>query len=225
LIERLRWIWARFPELKLVQFISTYGVWLVAGLIALETIGAPLPAEAALMAAGFFAARTHDLDIWHLIAAGSLSAILGNALGFWIGKRFGSRLLTRYGDRVGLTPGRIRIGQWLFVRYGGRFVFAARFLPFLRNMAAVLAGTNSMPQPIFYVASGTAAVAWVTFYSLAAYLFGEAFTDLASPAAIALGLVAILIVLAVPSLVLRYETRLLARAERELPGRPLGPAA
>jgi membrane protein DedA with SNARE-associated domain len=177
------------------------------------------------MAAGFFAARTHDLDIRLLIAAGSLSAILGNAFGYWIGRRFGSRLLMRYGDRVGLTPGRIRIGQWLFVRYGGRFVFAARFLPFLRNMAAILAGTNAMAQPIFHVASGTAAVAWVTLYSLAAFFFGEAFTDLASPAAIALGLAAILIVLAVPSLVLRYETRLLARAEHELPSQPLGPAA
>jgi membrane protein DedA with SNARE-associated domain len=177
------------------------------------------------MAAGFFAARTHDLDIWHLIATGSLSAILGNALGYWIGRRFGSRLLTRYGDRVGLTQGRIRIGQWLFVRYGGRFVFFARFLPFLRNMAAVLAGTNAMPQPIFHVASGTAAIAWVTIYSLAAYFLGEAFADLASPAAIALGLVAILIIVAVPSLVLRYEERLLAKAARDLPGPPPGPPA
>jgi len=208
----------------LAEFVATYGVWLVAGFIALETIGAPLPAEAALMAAGFFAARTHDLDIRLLIAVGSVSAILGNVAGFWIGRRFGSRLLMRYGDRVGLTEGRIRIGQWLFVRYGGRFVFFARFLPFLRNMAAILAGTNSMPQPIFYVASGTAAVAWVMLYSLAAYSFGEAFTDLASPAAIVLGLVAVLIVLAVPWLVLRYEEQLLARAECDLPG-PVGPPA
>jgi membrane protein DedA with SNARE-associated domain len=115
-----------------------------------------------------------------------------------------------------LTEGRIRIGQWLFVRYGGRFVFIARFLPFLRNMAAVLAGTNRMAQPVFYFASGTAAVAWVMCYTLAAYAFGEAFSDLASPAAIALGLAAILIVVAVPALVLRYEERLLAESERHM---------
>ena len=201
----------------MADFIATYGVWLVAGFIALETIGAPLPAEAALMAAGFFAARTHDLDIRLLIAVGSISAILGNAVGYWIGRRFGSQLLMRYGNRLGLTQGRIRIGQWLFVRYGGRFVFIARFLPFLRNMAAILAGTNSMPQLVFYFASGTAAVAWVMCYSLAAFSFGETFTDLASPAAVVLGLVAVLIILAVPTLVLRYEGRLLAKAECELP--------
>jgi len=209
---------ARIPSGSrlLVEFVSTYGVWLVAALVALETIGLPLPAEAALIAAGFFAARAHD-NIWLLVAAGILAAIMGNVVGFWIGRRFGDRLLMRYGTRLGLTEGRIRIGQWLFLRYGGRFVFIARFLPFLRNMAAVLAGTNAMTQHVFYVASGTAAVAWVMVYSLAAYSFGEAFADLASPAAIVLGVAAILIVLAVPALILRFEKRLLAQAERGLP--------
>jgi membrane protein DedA with SNARE-associated domain len=119
----------------------------------------------------------------------------------------------RYGTRLGFTEGRIRIGQWLFVRYGGRFVFIARFLPFLRNMAAVLAGTNSMAQHNFYFASATAAAAWIVCYGLASYSFGEAFADVASPAAVILGLAAALIVLAVPALVLRYEKRLLAKAE------------
>jgi membrane protein DedA with SNARE-associated domain len=209
----------------LAEFVATYGIWLVAAFIALETIGAPLPAEAALMAAAFFAARTHDLDIWHLIAVGSLAAILGNAAGYWIGSRFGYRLLVRYGHRVGLTEGRIKIGQWLFLRYGGRFVFIARFLPFLRNMAAILAGTNAMPQPAFHLASGTAAIAWVMLYSLATYSLGAAFADLATPAAVVLGTAAILVILAVPTLVLRYEQRLLARAEGDLRSLTLRPPA
>ena len=200
--------------LRLTEFITTYGVWLVAAFIALESIGAPLPAEAAIMAAGFFAARTHDLDIRMLIIVGSFAAILGNAAGFWIGRKFGYHLLTRYGHRVGLTEARIRIGQWLFVRYGGRFVFIARFLPFLRNMTAILAGANAMPQALFHVASGTAAIAWVALYSLAAYALGEAFADLASSAAIGLGVVAIAIIVAIPSLILRYEERLLESGAR-----------
>jgi membrane protein DedA with SNARE-associated domain len=80
-------------------------------------------------------------------------------------------------------------------------------------MAAVLAGANSMAQHNFYFASGTAAVAWIMCYGFAAYSFGEAFTNLASPAAVFLGLAAALIVLAVPALILRYEKRLLAKAE------------
>ena len=172
----------------MAELISNYGVWLVAAFIALESIGIPLPAEAALIAAGFFAARTHGIDIYSLIAAGIIAAILGEVIGFWIGRSFGHRLLVRYGARLGFTEGRIRIGQWLFERYGGRFVFIARFLPFLRNIAAVLAGTNSMAQHSFYFASATAAAAWVIGYGLAAYSFGEAFANLASPAAVGLGL-------------------------------------
>ena len=172
-----------------------------------------------MIAAAFFAARTHGIDIWSLIAAGIVAAILGEMVGFWIGRRFGHQVLMRYGTRVGFTEERIRIGQWLFVRYGGRFVFIARFLPFLRNIAAVLAGTNSMAQHSFYFASATAAAAWVIGYGLAAYSFGEAFANLASPAAVVFGLAATLIVLATPVLILRYEGSLLAKAEREFPSR------
>jgi membrane protein DedA with SNARE-associated domain len=95
-------------------------------------------------------------------------------------------------------------------------------LPFLRNIAAVLAGTNCMPQHNFYFASGTAAVAWVMSYGLAAYSFGETFTNMASPAAVFLSLAAVLIILAVPALMVRYEKRLLAKTARGLPS-PLCP--
>jgi hypothetical protein len=138
-------------------------------------------------------------------------------VGFWIGRRFGHEVLMRYGARVGFTEERIRVGQWLFQRYGGRFVFIARFLPFLRNIAAVLAGTNSMAQYSFYFASATAAAAWIITYGLSAYSFGEAFVNLASPAAVVLGLAATLTVLATPMLILRYERSLLVKVEREFP--------
>src|SRR5215510_15642313 len=180
----------------MAEFVSIYGIWVVAAFIALESVGIPLPAQAALIAAGFFAARTPGLDIWSLITAGIVAAIVGEIVGFWVGRRFGHQLLVRYGTRLGLTEGRIRIGQWLFVRYGGRFVFIARFLPFLRNIAAVLAGTNAMAQHSFYFAIASAAVAWIICYGLGAYSFGEALADLASPVAVFLGLVATLIILA-----------------------------
>ena len=83
-------------------------------------------------------------------------------------------------------------------------------------MAAVLAGTNAMAQHNFYFASGTAAAAWIVCYGLAAYSFGEAFASFASPATVFLGLTAALIVLAVPTLILRYEKYLLSKA-RSLP--------
>jgi len=195
----------------MMHFVSNYGVWLVAAFVALESVGLPLPAEAALIAAAVFIARTHDSNIWLLITAASLAAIFGEIVGFWIGRRFGPQLLTKYGNHFGLTERRVRIGHWLFVRYGGRFIFIARFLPFLRNMAAVLAGTNSMAQHDFYFASGTAAVAWIMCYGFGAYSFGAAFASLTSPATVLLGLVAIAIIVAVPALIVRYEERLHAK--------------
>jgi len=201
-------------------FIAAYGVWLVAAFIALESIGAPLPAEAALMAGAVYAATTDALDIRWLLAVASLAAIAGNAAGYWIGRRYGYRLLMRYGHRVGLTANRVKIGQWLFLRYGGRFVFAARFLPFLRNMAAMLAGAHRMSPARFFLASSAAAVAWVLAFGLAAYAFGDAFAHAASPATFALAAVAVTIVVALPLAILRWEKRLLAQAERALPDPP-----
>lgn len=208
----------------MTEFISTHGVWLVALFIALESVGFPLPAEAVLMAAAIFAAQTHSLDIWILIASGIVAAIVGNIIGYWIGRRFGHQLLTRHGKRFGLTEERLRIGQWLFSRYGGSFVFVARFLPFVRNIAAILAGANRMAAHKFLVASGTAAIVWVLCYGLGSYALGEAFSELASPAAIVLGLAAVLILVGLPALILRYEKRLLAKSEHGLPHPPLGPA-
>src|ERR1700730_13033800 len=108
---------------------------------------------------------------------GSRSPPCARAIIRFATKRAAGSVRPRPSSRLGLTEGRIGIAQWLFVRYGGRFVFIARFLPFLRNMAAVLAGTNSMAQQNFYFASGLAAVAWVMGYGLAAYSLGESFMN------------------------------------------------
>jgi membrane protein DedA with SNARE-associated domain len=199
---------------ELIPLISDYGIWLVAGFIALESLGIPLPAEAALMAAAFFAARTNQLNIYALIAAGISAAIVGEIVGFWIGRAFGYQLLTTYGGRLGLTSGRMRVGQWLFVQHGGKFVFIARFLPFLRNIAAVLAGTNHMKPYTFYFASGASAIIWVLGYGLAAYTFGEAFMNLASPVAVSLALTTGVVMFGMTTLMLRYEKHLLAKTEQ-----------
>jgi membrane protein DedA with SNARE-associated domain len=205
------------------EFVALYGIWLVATFIALESVGFPLPAEAALITAGVFAGSTHGIDIWLLLGAGMLAAICGEIVGFWVGRTYGYRLINRYGIHLGLTAERAKIGRWLFQRYGGRFVFVARFLPFLRNIAAVLAGTHYMPQREFYCASWSAAVIWIMGYGLGAYWFGSIVIKLASPAAIALSIVAAVVVLSIPAVILRYEKRLLAMAELGLATPPISP--
>jgi membrane protein DedA with SNARE-associated domain len=90
------------------HFISGYGIWIVAAFIALESVGLPLPAEAALMAAAFFAAKAEGINIHSLITAGIVAAIIGEIMGFWMGRKFGHALLVKHGHRFGLTQERIR---------------------------------------------------------------------------------------------------------------------
>lgn len=209
----------------MAEFVALYGIWLVATFIALESVGFPLPAEAALITAGVFAGSTNGIDIWLLISIGTLAAICGEIVGFWIGRTYGYKLLSRYGVHLGLTEDRAKIGRWLFQRYGTRFVFTARFLPFLRNIAAVLAGTHDMPQRAFYLSSWSAAAIWIMGYGLGAYWFGAIVIKLASPAAIATSVAAAVIVLSIPAIILRYEKRLLAMAELGLAAPPHQPQA
>jgi membrane protein DedA with SNARE-associated domain len=104
-----------------------------------------------------------------------------------VGRVYGYRLLRRYGSYLHLNESRIKIGQYLFLRHGGKVVFFARFVAVLRSVAGILAGANRMPWPSFIVANVAGAVAWVGIYCIGAYLFGEALTKLAAPVGIALG--------------------------------------
>lgn len=91
-------------------------------------MGIPLPGETTLIAAAVVAGTTHVLGIWFVIAAAAGGAILGDNVGFWVGREFGYWLLLRYGRYVRLTERRIKLGQYLFDRYGGEVVFFGRFV-------------------------------------------------------------------------------------------------
>lgn len=207
---------------QLTSLIAVYGSWLVAGIIALECIGIPLPGETILVASALYAGSTHELSIWSIIIAGVLGGIIGNLIAFWLGRQFGYALLVRYGDYIHLNTARIKIGQYLFLRYGSKVVFFARFVPVLRSFAAFLAGANYMPWGSFWIANVAGAVAWVTMDCLAAYLLGKEVAKVAGPVGIALGIAVVAALVLLPSLLIRHEKRLEVEAERALPG-PLRP--
>jgi membrane protein DedA with SNARE-associated domain len=206
----------------LTALIEAYGVWLVAGMIALECICIPVPGETILVAAAIYAGTTHDLNIVSVIVAAIIGGIVGNTIAFWLGCNFGYRLLMRYGRYIGLDDSRIKIGQYLFLRYGGKVVFVARFVPLLRSFAAIFAGANRMPWRSFMVANVAGAVAWVTFDSVGAYLIGKELAKFTAHASIAVGLVVLALLALVARLIARHEPELAAQAERALPG-PLQP--
>ncbi len=206
----------------LTSLISAYGGWLVAVIIALECIGLPLPGETILVAAAIYAGSTHELSIWSVFVAAVLGGIVGNSIAFWVGREFGYRLLLRYGSYLHLSAARIKIGQYLFLRYGSKVVFVARFIPLLRGIVGFLAGANYMPWRDFTIANVAGAVAWVGLDAFGAYYLGEAMRRLAAPVGIALGIVVVGIIVLVAAFLARHEGRLEAEAERALPG-PLRP--
>jgi membrane protein DedA with SNARE-associated domain len=108
------------------SLITKFGYWAVAGIVGLESVGLPLPGEATLIAAALYAGTTKQLNIWLVIASATLGAILGDNVGFWLGRELGFRVLVRYGSYVGLNEGRIKVGQYLFQLHGGKIVFFGR---------------------------------------------------------------------------------------------------
>ena len=192
--------------------IMKYGSLAVAGVVCLESMGLPLPGEAILIAAAVYAGKTGHLNIYEVIAAASIGAIVGDNFGYWIGREIGFRLLVRYGCYVGLTEPRIKVGQYLFQRHGGKIVFFGRFVALLRVLAAVLAGVNRMSWLRFFIANAAGAVVWATVFGLGAYKVGEAIERLTKPATLALALIAWALFLH------GHREDLEAEAEHALPG-------
>ena len=95
--------------------IAAYGYWLILVMVMLESLGLPLPGEATLITASIYAGATHDLALTGIIAAAVTGAVIGDNIGFWIGEKVGYRLLIRVGPSLGITPAKVKLGQYLVV--------------------------------------------------------------------------------------------------------------
>jgi len=186
--------------------------------VAVESIGIPFPGETTLIAAAIYAGTTHNLSIGLLIAAAAAGAIVGDNVGFWLGREFGFPLLLRYGPKIGIHERRIRLGQYLFLKYGGEVVFFGRFVAMLRALAAFLAGTNRMTWSRFLFFNAAGGIVWSGLYGLGAYFLGHHIHRLAGPVGAAIGIIAVIVVVAWIIFLRRNEKRLEDEAERALPG-------
>ena len=139
-------------------------------------------------------------------------------IGFVIGRQFGYWLLLRYGFYLRITESRIKLGEYLFLRHGGKIIIAGRFVPVLRAIAAILAGANRMPWRNFMLANVAGAVAWATVFGLAAYYLGRQVERLAGSMFVVVGVGAVIVIIVGANFVRRHEAQLAAEAERALPG-------
>jgi len=199
-------------------WLESYGYLVVFLLVMLESIGVPVPGETALIGAALYAGSTHKLEIWGVIAVAIAGAIIGDNIGFSIGRYGGARLLLRHGHKIRLHEGRLKIGIWLFRRHGGKVVFWGRFVSILRTYAAFLAGTNQMAWGRFLVFNAAGAVVWATAFGVTYYVFGSALEKLSTTIDITLGVAGVVGLVAFLVWSKRKEDELLERAEREVRG-------
>ncbi|MGI8914382.1 MAG: DedA family protein [Chloroflexota bacterium] len=202
----------------LMRFLATYGYWAVLVFVAIESSGIPVPGETMLLAAAVYAGTTHHLQILFIIVAAAAGAILGDNLGFWVGREGGYRLLRRYGHAVHLDEGKLKLGQYLFRRHGGKVVFFGRFVAVLRAWAAFLAGVNRMPWSHFLAYNAAGGILWATLYGYGAYVLGDQVHRFTGTVGKALAVVAVFAIIAAVVFLKRNERRLEEEAEAAMPG-------
>jgi len=164
----------------IAHLVQSYGYYAVFALVALESLGIPLPGESALIAAALYAGTTHHLNVAALAAVAASAAIIGDNAGYWIGKTGGRRLAERYGHYVRLNRARLKVGRYLFARHGVKVVFFGRFVAVLRIYAAFLAGLSAMRWSRFLVANAAGGVLWSGMYAFGAYALGNAASSIGS---------------------------------------------
>jgi membrane protein DedA with SNARE-associated domain len=212
---------AIFSHESLQQLLSPHGYWAVALIVGLESMGIPLPGETILVLAAIYAASDPTLNIWLVIAAAAAGSILGDNAGYWIGHRYAYVAVLQYGRYLGLSEPRIKVGQYLFRKHGGKVVFFGRFVALLRILAAFLAGVNRMPWRDFVVANAAGAILWAMVFGMGGFYFGKFLFQLHAVMAVAVFGVALSVFFGLGYLISRHEDRLIEVAERALPG-PLG---
>jgi undecaprenyl-diphosphatase len=133
----------------------------------------PVPGETALIAAGVVA-HQGQLQIQFVIAVAAAAAILGDNLGYVIGRTGGRRLLEKPGFLERHRRGILRRGEPFFAKHGPKAVFLGRWVAGLRIAAAWLAGITRMPWPIFAFWNALGGIAWATSVGLTIYFIGHA---------------------------------------------------
>ena len=203
----------------LPDLVVQYGYWAIFIVIALESAGVPMPGETILISAAVYAGAHHDgLNIYLVIATAAAGAILGDNVGFWVGREWGLTLLLRYGRYIGIDEAKLKVGQYLFLKHGGKIVFFGRFVALLRAFAAVLAGANRFDAKRFLIYNALGGVVWASLMGGLGYVFGLQVEHIVGPLGIGALILVILISVMSWRFFKRHEARLTIEAEKALPG-------
>src|SRR5437763_15914021 len=147
--------------------------YLLPAIIGLESMGIPSPGETALVAAAVLASQG-KLQIWLVIMIGVASAIIGDNVGYLLGRKFGRQVLEAKGPLYRHRLQAIATGERFFERHGPKAVFLARWVALVRFAAAWLAGINRMPLRLFFFWNALGGISWGVTFALVGYFAGQA---------------------------------------------------
>jgi membrane protein DedA with SNARE-associated domain len=174
--------------------VSSHLGYVLPAIIGLESMGIPSPGETALVLAAVLASQG-KLQIWLVILIGVCSAILGDNIGFLLGRHFGRDVLVAPGPLHQRRVAVVAAGDRFFDRHGPKAVFFARWIAFVRFAAAWLAGINGMRFGTFFLWNALGGITWGITYGLVGYFVGSAAADLITRFGIyAAGTIVVLIV-------------------------------
>src|SRR5918912_3894894 len=156
---------------RVLSLIEHYGYLVVLFGVMLESMGVPLPGETILIAAGVLVQRGH-LDLSYAIAFGILGAVLGDQIGYWVGREGGRPFVLKWGRYIYITPERLGRAEAFFDRHGGKAVFFARFFSGLRVFGALVAGISRMRWRTFIFYNALGGATWATVVVSVGYLLG-----------------------------------------------------
>jgi membrane protein DedA with SNARE-associated domain len=188
-------------------YLDRYGYAAVVGALLLESFGLPLPGEAMLIAGAALAAEG-KLRLAPLLACAWLAAVLGDNIGYAVGRFGGRRLIARYGARIGITESRLARVEAFFRRYGGEVVLVARFFAVLRQLNGIVAGSVGMRWWRFLAYNAVGAALWVSAWGFGVYQFGQSLGHIVARihgSGYAIGLVALVVIVAVVALYSRAD--------------------
>ncbi len=157
--------------------VRQYGLVVVPLIITLESLGAPLPGESLLIFASVMAEHG-NLSFPLLLLFAWIGGVVGDNIGYLIGRRLGRVVLLRYGDKVGFTGQRLDRVEAMFARYGPLTVAFARFFNVLRQLNGVVAGTLKMDWWRFLLFNALGCALWVLTWGLAGFYLGEHVSDI-----------------------------------------------
>jgi membrane protein DedA with SNARE-associated domain len=161
----------------LEQVLNILGYPAVTIFIMIESSGIPFPGETMLLLASFYAAIGNQLQIAIIIPCAALGAILGDNLGYLIGRTGGRALVLRYGRFIFIKPEHLEKAEAFFTKHGDKTVFFGRFFSILRAWSAFLAGINHMRWRTFLIYNAAGGIVWAIFYGLLGYFAGRIFHD------------------------------------------------